>query len=235
MQANPIHFHYTIDNPSSYGIDERSLTLPVYQAGSAANDVYALARAKECLSAIDPECLSAENENLYGLLDSYLTASAGAAAYPYLSEPLSPSSGVASELPVLLSEYRLDDKADIQNYLSILDQIPEYFNGLLLYETEKAQAGLFMSDRTADRVIAQCTHILDPTSLENGTHFLAVTFRDRLERLVEKNILSEKEAASYASEHDRLLTTVLAPAYDHLADGLTLLKGSGKDTCGLAG
>lgn len=235
VQANPIHFHYTIDNPSSYGIDERSLTLPVYQAGSAANDVYALARAKEYLNAIDPDCLSAENENLYGLLDSYLTASTGAAAYPYLSEPLSPSSGVASELPVLLSEYRLDDRADIENYLSILDQIPEYFNGLLLYETEKAQAGLFMSDKTADRVIAQCTHILDPTSLENGTHFLAVTFRDRLERLVEKNILSEKEAASYASEHDRLLTTVLAPAYDHLADGLTLLKGSGKDTCGLAG
>ena len=27
VQANPIHFHYTIDNPSSYGIDERSLTL----------------------------------------------------------------------------------------------------------------------------------------------------------------------------------------------------------------
>ena len=46
VQANPIHFHYTIDNPSSYGIDERSLTLPVYQAGSARSEERRV--GKEC-------------------------------------------------------------------------------------------------------------------------------------------------------------------------------------------
>ena len=235
IQANPIHFHYTIDNPSAYGIDESSLTLPVYQAGAAANDSYALALARERLHDIDPEGLSEENRQLYDLLDSYLAAAAGTAAYPYLSEPLSPSSGVASELPILFSEYRLDDEADIENYLSILNQIPAYFDGLLLYEQEKAQAGLFMSDKTADRVIAQCTDLLDPASLKDGTHFLDVTFKERLQRLVDGNILTAEKAASYISEHDRLLTTLVAPAYDHLADGLTLLKGSGKETCGLAG
>lgn len=235
VQANPIHFHYTIDNPSAYGIDESSLTLPIYQAGEAANDSYALALARERLHAIDPEGLSAENHKLYDLLDSYLAAAAAAAAYPYLSEPLSPSSGVSSELPILLSEYRLDDEADIENYLSILNQIPAYFDGLILYEQEKAQAGLFMSDQTADRVIAQCTDLLDPDSLEDGTHFLDVTFRDRLQRLVDEEILTSEKAASYASEHDRLLTTLVAPAYDHLADELTILKGNGKATCGLAG
>ncbi len=235
VQANPIHFHYTIDNPSAYGIDESSLTLPIYQAGEAANDSYALALARERLYAIDPEGLSTENRKLYDLLDSYLTAAAATAAYPYLSEPLSPSSGISSELPILLSEYRLDDEADIENYLSILNQIPDYLDGLILYEQEKAQAGLFMSDQTADRVIAQCTDLLDPDSLEDGTHFLDVTFRDRLQRLVDEEILTSEKAASYASEHDRLLTTLVAPAYDHLADELTILKGSGKDTCGLAG
>ena len=235
IQANPIHFHYTIDTPSVYGIDESTLSLPIYQAGEAANDSYALALARERLGAINPEGLNEENRNLYDLLDSYLAAAADTAAYPYLSEPLSPSSGVASELPILFSEYRLDDEADIENYLSILTQIPAYFDGLLLYEQEKAQAGLFMSDKTADRVIAQCTDILDPDSLEDGTHFLDVTFEERLQRLVDENILTAEKADSYVSEHDRLLTTLVAPAYDRLADGLTLLKGSGKETCGLAG
>ena len=235
VQANPIHFHYTIDNPSAYGIDESSLSLPVYEAGEAVNDIYALTLARERLSAINPEGLNAENRELYDLLDSYLAAAADTAAYPYLSEPLSPSSGVSSELPILFSEYRLDDETDIENYLSILNQIPAYFDGLLLYEQEKAQTGLFMSDQTADRVIAQCADLLDPASLEDGTHFLDVTFRERLQRLVEKNIITADQAASYASEHDRLLTTLVAPAYDRLADGLTILKGSGKETCGLAG
>lgn len=235
VQANPIHFHYTIDNPSAYGIDEAALTLPVYQAGEAVNDSYALALARERLSSINPDGLNEENRKLYDLVDSYLAAAADTAAYPYLSEPLSPSSGVSSELPILFSEYRLDDETDIENYLSILTQIPAYFDGLLLYEQEKAQAGLFMSDKTADRVIAQCTDLLDPDDLKDGTHFLDVTFEDRLQHLIDENILTAEQADAYISEHDRLLTTLIAPAYDHLADGLTLLKGSGKDTCGLAG
>lgn len=235
VQANPIHFHYTIDNPSAYGVDESSLALPVYQAGDAANEMYALSLARKELSGIDPDALNEENRRLYELLDSYLAAAPNTAAYPYFSEPLSPSSGVPSELPILFSEYRLDDKADIENYLSILTQIPAYFDGLLIYEQEKAQAGLFMSDLTADRVIRQCTELLDADAVENGTHFLEVTFQERLQRLVEKNILSAGEMDSYVSEHSRLLTTLIIPAYDRLADGLTLLKGSGKATCGLAG
>lgn len=235
VQANPIHFHYTIDDPSIYDIDESSLSLPVYQAGGAANDAASLALVRKRLADINPESLNEENQKLYDLLDSYLAVAAGTAAYPYLAEPLSPSSGVSSELPILFSEYRLDDKADIENYLSILNQIPAYFDGLLLYEQEKAQAGLFMSDKTADRVIAQCHDLLNPSALEDGTHFLHLTFENRLQQLVNKNVLTAEEAAAYVSEHDRLLTTVVAPAYDRLADGLTLLKGSGKDTCGLAG
>lgn len=235
VQANPVHFHYTIDNPAAYGVDESSLTLPVYQTGAAANDAAALALARERLGGIDSEGLNEENQELYDLLDSYLAAAAGTAAYPYLAEPLSPSSGVSSELPILLSEYRLDDKTDIENYLSILTQIPAYFDGLLLYEQEKAQAGLFMSDKTADRVITQCSNLLNPAALEDGSHFLCLTFEERLRRLVDSGALSDEEADAYASEHDRLLTTLVAPAYDQLADGLTLLKGSGKETCGLAG
>ncbi len=235
VQANPIHFHYTIDNPAAYGVDESSLTLPVYQPGDAANEMYALSLARKNLSAIDPDALNNENRRLYELLDSYLAAAASTASYPYFSEPLSPSSGVPSELPILFSEYRLDDKADIENYLSILTQIPSYFEGLLIYEQEKADAGLFMSDLTADRVIRQCTDLLDASSIEKGTHFLEITFKNRLQQLTEKEILTAGEVDSYVSEHNRVLTTVVVPAYDHLADGLTVLKGSGKPTCGLAG
>ncbi len=235
VQANPIHFHYTIDNPAAYGVDESSLTLPVYQPGDAANEMYALSLARKNLSAIDPDALNNENRRLYELLDSYLAAAASTASYPYFSEPLSPSSGVPSELPILFSEYRLDDKADIENYLSILTQIPSYFEGLLIYEQEKADAGLFMSDLTADRVIRQCSDLLDASSIEKGTHFLEITFKNRLQQLTEKEILTAGEVDSYVSEHNRLLTTVVVPAYDHLADGLTVLKGSGKPTCGLAG
>lgn len=234
LQANPIHLHYSIENPESYHIEEAQLKMPVYQPGTAADDVYSLSLLSTQLKKYNQTNLSTNNQYLYGLLDSYLNNVKLTAAYPYLSEPLSPSSGAPSELPILLAEYRFDDAADVELYLSILEQIPAYFDGLIVFEREKSQAGLFMSDATADKVIRQCYALMDPKQLEGNTHFLELTFAQRLQQLVDQGLLTKEKSLSYQSQNNRLLTTVVAPAYERLADELTLLKGSGMDTCGLA-
>lgn len=234
LQANPIHFHYSIDNPGAWNIEEASLKLPVYRPGEAAGSVYALAQTADSLTRYDPAALSDANRYLYELLSSYIDTAARTAAYPYFSEPLSPASGIPSELPILLAEYRFDTARDVELYLSILNQIPAYFDGLITYEKEKASAGLFMSDDTADKVIRQCTELMDLQQLEDNTHFLELTFAQRLQQLLERGQISEADVLHLQSENNRLLTTVVAPAYDRLADQLTLLKGSGTDTCGLA-
>lgn len=234
LQANPIHFHYSVDNPSSYHIDEAELTMPVYHAGDAANDIYALSLLTNQLEKYDDKYLSESNRYLYGLLSTYLDAVSYTAAFPYFAEPLSPSSGAQSDLPILLAEYCFDTAEDVELYLSILTQIPDYFDGLITYEREKAAAGLFMADTTADKVIRQCSALMNIKQLENHTHFLEITFANRLQNLVDQGLLTEEESLSYQSNNDRLLTTVVAPAYEHLADELTLLKGSGRDICGLA-
>lgn len=234
LQANPIHFHYSIDNPADWHIEESQLKLPVYHAGEAANTVYALSTLSDALASYDTARLSDSNRYLHRLLSSYLESASHIAAYPYYSEPLSPSSGIPSELPILLAEYRFDTPEDVKLYLAILQQIPAYFDGLIIYEQEKAQAGLFMSDSAADKVIQQCTELMNPKQLEANTHFLELTFAQRLEKLQSSGLLAETDVLALQSENNRLLTTVVAPAYDRLADALTLLKGSGKESCGLA-
>lgn len=234
LQTNPIHFHYSVDDPTTYRIDESALRMPVYRAGEAANDIYALSLLSEQLKKYENRKLSDNNRYLCRLMQTYIDTLSRTAAHPYFSEPLSPSSGAPAELPILLAEYRIDTVSDIELYLSILTQIPEYFDGLIVYEREKAAAGLFMSDLTVDKVIRQCTSLMNPEQLNNNTHFLEVTFNTRLQELIRQNLLTEEEAAAYQSENNRLLTTVVAPAYDRLADELTLLRGSGEDICGLA-
>ena len=178
--------------------------------------------------------MSAANQYTYILLSTYLTAAENCSSYLYYEEPLSPSSGVQSSLPVLLAEYRLSSAKDIENYLSILSQIPAYLEGIALYEREKAQYGLFMSDASADKVIEQCDTLMDRQALEAESHFLETTFTQRLTKLVEQGLIETSEAEQWQAENKRLLTTVVAPAYDRLADELTLLKGSGTNTQGLA-
>lgn len=234
LASNPIHFHYSVDDASAYHIDESQLTMSVYRPGDAANDVYALSILSEQLDKFSRRHLSEQNRYLCNLLISYADALSRTAAYPYFADPLSPASGAVSELPILLAEYRLDTVEDVEQYLSILQQIPDYLEGLTVYEHEKADAGLFMSDSTVDKVIRQCTALMDNKQLANHTHFLEVTFANRLEVLIDQGLLTEEDSLSYRSLNERLLSTVVAPAYDRLADELTLLKGSGREICGLA-
>ncbi len=234
LRSDPIQLHYSVDDPGIYNIDEASLTLPVYHAGDASGDIYALSLLSDQLAKYSDQELSETNRYLCKLMRSYIDAVSRTAAYPYFSEPLAPSSGAVAELPILLAEYRMDDVQDVEMYLAILEQIPGYMDGLITYEKEKSAAGLFMADSTADKVIRQCSSLMDTEQLKSRTHFLQTTFVDRMQALTDKGILTKEKALSYQAVNDRLLTTVVAPAYDRVADALTLLKGSGRDICGLA-
>ncbi|MCH5249814.1 MAG: DUF885 domain-containing protein [Lachnospiraceae bacterium] len=234
LSTNPVTLHYTLADASKYGIDESTISLPSYHSGQLTEELEHIDETLKSLKKFHPERMSADNQYTYVLLVTYLTAAKECSSYLYFDEPLSPASGVQSELPILLAEYRISSIDDVKNYLSILSQIPDYLEGIILYEQEKADHGLFMSDAAVDKVIEQCMTIMDLQELKSGEHFLEITFDERLEKLVEQGIIAESEAQIRQSENERLLTTVVAPAYDNLADELTLLKGSGHDAHGLA-
>lgn len=232
--SNPINLHYTLMDASKYGIDESSLTLPVYHAGKLQENLGSINQTLDSLKKFHPERMSSANQYTFVLLATYLNAAKECSSYLYFEEPLSPSSGMQSELPILLAEYRISTVEDAKNYFKLLSQIPSYLDGLILYEQEKADHGLFMSDTSADKVIEQCSALMNPQEIKAGEHFLQTTFSDKLEKLVNENAIKEADADAWKSENSRLLTTVVAPAYDKLADELTLLKGRGANTQGLA-
>lgn len=233
LSSNPINLHYTLTDPSAYGIDESSLTLPAYRANQALESWDEIQETLASLKKFHPERMSPSNQYTYILFSSYLETRKACAAYPYYEEPLSPVSGIQSELPILLADYRIASVNDVQNYFSILSQIPSYLNGIILYEREKIDYDLFMSDASVDKVIEQCTLLMNPEELESNTHFLEITFTERLKKLVEQNIIDTAQMQNFQAENKRLLVTLVAPAYEKLADELTLLKGSGHNEQGL--
>ena len=138
-----------------------------------------------------------------------------------------------SQLPVLLAEYTFRTKSDMEDYLEILESIPAYLESLAVYEKEKANAGLFMTEADAGEIVDQCDAIMAPDLLSAGEHFLQTTFQERLDGLVEDGQLKPEEEEFYISENNRLLTTVVSPAYTALADSIFLLSGSGSHNGGL--
>lgn len=231
LSGNTLSLHYTLAFPEKYGINEAAV-LPSYEPYSVDGEAD-IQSALDRLSHISPEHLSENDAYAYELLTRYLNLRLAGAAYPYYSEPLSPSSGMQAGLPILLADYTFRTAEDVEDYLHILDQTDTYFDGLIQYEKEKSEKGLFMSDAAAGKIIEQCCSIMDKNALSSGNHFLHTTFEERLDALLEENIITEKQKMQWLSENDRLLTTVMAPAYEQVADAFTILQGSGSNNMGL--
>ncbi len=224
MTANTLSMHYNLAFPEAFGIHDYKPVLPAYnpQAGKASAE--AIENTLQELSRIRPEKLSDKDAYTYELLTRMLQNSQDLNEYTLYQAPLSPSSGMQSQLPILLAEYTFRTPRDVEDYLALLDQTDEYFASLLLFERERMAAGMCMSSYSLKQVKEQCDTILTQDALAEGNHFLQTTFKERVSHLICEGLITESQAQQYISENDRLLRTVMQPAYEALADGLFLME-----------
>ena len=225
--------HYTLASPDAWGVDDTYAILPVYSKAAQETSLHSLKENIELLQTIHCPSLPLKEQDTYTILLDYLETEYQGQLFAYYHEPLSPSSGIQSQLPILFAEYTFRNKKDVDNYLTLLSQVPDYLSGIMLYEQEKSEAGLFMPDYSAHKVIEQCETIISHQDLSDKSHFLIVSFEERLRHLVDIGVINNEEKEAYLIENERILTTMLKPAYDRLADSITLLMGSGNHNDGL--
>lgn len=233
MKSSTLNMHYHLAQPNQFGIYDYKAVLPVYSAKERLAGQVSTENMLASLERLDESKLSEQDAYTYKLLQRSLQNSLRMSYCTYYNEPLAPSSGMQSQLPILLAEYTFRTKRDVEDYLALLDQTDEYFDSLLLYEQEKAAAGLLMPASSLEKVKTQCDTIVRKAELEAGTHFLQTTFVERLHHLLEQGIITEKEADACLAQNDRLLTTVVQPAYEALADGLFVLEDASIPLAGL--
>lgn len=233
LSNDGLSLHYTLDNPGAYGITDAASTLSSYDKTKSLGDYQGLLATLEELKTINPNSLNATNRRTYEILVNFMEKEAETYAYLYYDEPLSPTSGMQNQLPVLLAEYAIGDKEDIDNYLCLLQSVPAYFDGLSAFEKEKANEGLFMSKDACRETIQQCNEIITAEALARGDHFLQTSFTERLTPLVDSGEITSAEMEAYCLANTELLASSVLPAYKSLAHNLTTLCGSGTNNNGL--
>ncbi len=234
MSESTLNMHYTLAHPEDFGIHQYEAVLPLYNAADRKLQQTSLENILASLNNLDTEKLNTQDAYTHKLLQRSLTNALQLNLYPYYDEPLSPASGMQSHLPILLAEYTFRDKRDVEDYLKLLDQSDEYFAALLLFEQEKAAEGLLMPISSLEKVRNQCDTIVTIAELEKGTHFLQSTFAERLQPLITAGEINREESDEYMAQNNRLLKTVLCPAYEALSDGLFLLEDPAVLLTGLA-
>lgn len=224
LSGNTLSLHYTLKNPDTYHIMDTPVSLGSYQTDAS----YVCASLENSLSLLhsyDKSKLSENHQITYEILEAHLTSSLRESQYLLYEEPLAPLTGTQAQLPVLLSEYQFYKKQDIDTYLALLGEIPEYFASILTFEEEKAKQGLFMSLSQADAIIEECETFINLQ--ENN--YLYSSFSERIQSLD----LSPKITDAYIEKNSDCIKQYVIPAYEQLKQGITSLQETGTNSGGL--
>lgn len=220
ITSNTITLHYTLKNPAEYGITDITPTLGNYDKTSLEKEQQETIACLNKLNQLDTTGLSEHMSFQYDVLHHYLESTIEGYKYTYYSEPLSPTSGIQAQLPILLSEYAFYTKEDIDTYLALLSDVPNYFDSILNFEKEKAQKGLFMAEFAVQDICDQCNSFL-----AQKNNFLISSFASRL-NTVEGLTASDKN--KYISMNKVCIEEEFLPAYETFVSELKSISSKHK-------
>ena len=226
VSGNALNLHYSLAYPEKQGISRPRAALGTIPLDN--EKATALCQQYENkLKTFSTSKLSTTNRLTLDLLLLYYHTEATLGDRYLLEEPLSPSLGIQAQLPVLLAEYAFYENQDITDYLNLLCSTDDYFQSILAFEQAKSDAGFFMCDETLDRIQEQCrAFIQNPDS-----NYMLEIFSQKLETYGK---LSSQDQEQLIRTHKQILQEKVLPAYQKLIEGLEQLRGTGKNTGGLA-
>lgn len=226
VTANTMNLHFTLKNPKSAGITSPEVRLGSFSWATQKDALSKIEDLQKQLDSYATRTLDAQGKLTHALLKDSLARQQAIAQYPLYEEVLTPSSGVTSQLPILLAEYPFYSKQDVEDYLTLLSQMDEYFSDILSFEQKKAESGLFMSDKSCMKVISGCEIFTEHPE----DNFLFDTFVNRLNAL---DGLSASDKESYIAQNQEVIADHVIPAYTQMISGLTKLLGCGRNDWGL--
>ena len=230
VTSDTVTLHYTVANPADYDLE-----VPTATFGDAEISEEAIADDKQEtedelaeLQEFDYDLLTGSQKYTYDVLKDYLDTNLESYDYTYLYEPFAYTSGLQTNMPINMSEYKFYNENDVQDYLALLEQLPDYYNKYLDFEQIKIDKGLFMNEHSASEVIRQCQEFI----AKPEQNLLIATFEDKV-RGVEG--LSEDQIQNYITKNHDIVMNSVIPCYDNVIKFFTANKDAGTNDLGLAG
>lgn len=216
VTSDSLTLNYTLSSPEQYGITTLPNGFPAFSKAEWKQNVSATENTLSRLREYDRNKLISKDQLLYDVLASSLETDIKAEPFLSYSYSFDPTSGIQAQLPVLLSEFLIHKRQDIDQYFALIQSLPDYFSSLLALEQSKDAAKTLPAKSTLKKTIAQCQNLLSAS----GTEPIHKNFQKKLAGL---SFLSADEKNKLLEKHKQALQDDLIPAYQSLIEGLTKL------------
>lgn len=207
---------YHLRQPERYRIPSLPATLSSfdakeYEQAAASKGNNSIQNLLKQLQQLPHDSLSDSESLCYDLMEQYLSLSGSLQQYPYYESLLGASTGVQVNLPVTLCEYPLTDASSVDTYLQILQQIPDYFNNVIRYETKRTSLGYPVPSFLSLATKQQLQTFL--TGLKETDNCFTETFSTRIQDM---EYLSASQKKKYILQNQDIIRTSILPAYETL-------------------
>ncbi|MBQ6230702.1 MAG: DUF885 domain-containing protein [Eubacterium sp.] len=230
MESSYIQYHYTIKDGTKFDIEKPD---PVWGEVEWSDEAVEKDRKEEedwmnKLKAIDRDGLSETDRISYDLYMEDFEDSLESYKYIHISGVFSPNGGFQERFANYFTDFALEKKEDVDDYISLLDSTPEYVDKLIEYENYRATLGYVMSDNNIDKVVEQCE-----TFVKDGDkHFLIELFDMNIDKA---DFLTDEEKTAYKEKNKDIILNKIIPTFEKIGTEVGALKGKGTNQGGLAG
>jgi uncharacterized protein (DUF885 family) len=213
-------YHMFVDDPAQFGIDPSTVTMTLGEFTEEDSRRLGLEAGVylEQLNQIDRDQLPEETQFSYDVLQQILTDFAEETSYDYYYEPLTEYSGFQANLPLSFALFELKNIQDVEDYLTLLADVPRYMGQVLTYEQKRAEIGMFMTEDALNGILEDCQTIID----SQDTSFLYSIFNEGIDNLD----LTQEQAQAYKDRNESLIQNEFIGAYKTLYNGLKALRKS---------
>lgn len=225
--SDSLSLHYTVADPESLELQVPNVSLGHFGETAIREANQTAGEYLTRLHSISKDLLNDSDRLTYDLLEYALENSLVPEQAILYNSPLGPTTGIQTQLPILLAEYRFSSVEDVENYFLLLEDLPNYFSELCAFEKARAAAGTVACEEVLSRILLQCRSFTE----DPGNNFLIESFRDRLAVLPE---LTASQTAELCIRNQTLVFTKVIPAYEQLIDTLRELSDTSVPAKGLA-
>ena len=229
LSSDITSLHQLVKDPSKFGIDYDSVerSLGSYKQDPDREWYAFIETTLSRMDRVDYAALTDQEKMAYDTLRQFCELELQDEEFYGFYEPLTPYTGIQADLPLVFWFYELNTRQDVEDYLTLLADVPRFFSELLEYEQYRAETlGIFMIEANLDKVLED----LDDTIKAKDTIFLITTFQEGLSKV---EGLTEEEIAAYQERNVSLLTNEFNQAFVDLKAGLEALRPYCREAVGV--
>ena len=215
-----------VSSPENYFNEKTKYRLPLCSKNNFDSWIERFYEFKDRLETIIYNKLSDENKLYYDLLlNDFNMITAHSNFFYHFDYYIDSYDCIAQNLPITLSSYTFNDKEDLDNYLELVNSVPEAFNSYLEFENQKKEKGTVPSKTVLDICIEDYNRIAG----KDEKNSFIVDINAAIDTF---SFLSDEQKSEYKTKNKDAVLNSLIPSYKKLTSELKKLAALGTNPLG---